>query len=148
MHKLLFGILLLGISSISNAQKRNTVDILYILKNSQDTLSAKAFVSVNLFNKNFIDPLSFDKNILIENGKGRTKIKEKDIQWMSFTDFENKKRVFKYIPEIRRMNQFFKIFQSYPVTGPDSFKDIIIFNSNHKAKHGQIPKQHKVQQTR
>ena len=80
MHKLLFGILLLCISSISNAQKRNTVDILYILKNSQDTLSAKAFVSVNFFNKNFIDPLSFDKNILIENGKGRIKIKEKDIQ--------------------------------------------------------------------
>ncbi len=56
--------------------------------------------------------------------------------------------IFKYIPEIRRMNQFFKIFQSTQSLAPDSFKDIIIFKSNHKAKHGQIPEQHKVQQTR
>ena len=108
MRYLFIGIITL-ISSTIYSQK--TLNAVLLKKGSKDSLKVEIIVRTNLFDKTLLDELSIYKTVKVVNKNDENWLKEdwlkaKEIDYLEFIDFRNKKRIFvsqNYATELKKM---------------------------------------------
>lgn len=127
MRHLIPFIILILISSTIYAQK--TLNAVLLEKNSVDSLLVEMIVNTNYFDSTQLDETCINKTLKVVNEKEKNFLKEdwfkaKEIDYLEFVDFQNKKRIFvspNYAPELKLLDSINIILYEKMFTGKISW---------------------------
>ncbi|HEX8378295.1 MAG TPA: hypothetical protein VF602_10790 [Pedobacter sp.] len=107
MKSLLFYVfLLMSFNSFSQKTVNAT-----LITNTNDTLRSNIVVSTKSFDRTLLNELSLQRTLKLKDSRGKHKLKESEIKYLEFVDFQHRKRKFtskQLIPELKNKNRLYE----------------------------------------
>ncbi len=82
-----------------------------VITNNNDTLRSNIIVTTKSFDRTLLNELSLQRTIKLRDGRGKHKLKESEIKYLEFVDFQQRKRMFtskQLVPELKNENRLYE----------------------------------------